>query len=71
MAQVDPSSLSKPEHDSLACGYAALLLHDDGLEITVPSHSLKLFQGEKIAKILKASGNNVEPYWPNMFAKAL
>ena len=35
MAHVDVSQLSKQEHDSLACGYAALLLHDDGLEITV------------------------------------
>ena len=47
MAQVDPSSLSKPEHDSLACGYAALLLHDDGLEITVPLQILIGFLGRK------------------------
>merc|ERR1712167_163048 len=42
-------------------GYAALMLHDDGLEIT----------GEKLSKIIKASGNTVEPYWPMLFAKAL
>ena len=35
MAHVDPSQLSKSEHDELACAYAALLLHDDGQEITV------------------------------------
>lgn len=35
MASVDVASLSKQEHDELCCAYAALLLHDDGLEITV------------------------------------
>ena len=35
MASVDVSQLSKQEHDELTCAYAALLLHDDGLEITV------------------------------------
>ena len=28
-------------------------------------------QGEKLAKVIKASGNEVEPYWPSLFAKAL
>merc|ERR1712137_608666 len=49
------------EHDELACSYAALMLHDDGLEIT----------SEKLSAIIKASGNTVEPYWPMLFAKAL
>ena len=35
MAHVDVKDLSKQEHDELCCAYAALLLHDDGLEITV------------------------------------
>ena len=35
MASVDVSQLTKMEHDELVCSYAALLLHDDGLEITV------------------------------------
>ncbi|CDW88910.1 60s acidic ribosomal protein p1 [Stylonychia lemnae] len=61
MASVDVSQLSKQEHDELTCAYAALLLHDDGLEIT----------GEKLAKVIKASGNEVEAYWPALFAKAL
>ena len=29
------------------------------------------FQAEKLAKVIKDSGNTVEPYWPMLFAKAL
>merc|ERR1711988_1766445 len=61
MASVEASKLSKAEHDELCCSYAALMLHDDGLEITA----------EKITAIIKASKNEVEPYWPMLFAKAL
>ena len=35
MASVEASKLSKADHDELCCSYAALLLHDDGVEITV------------------------------------
>ena len=35
MASVDVSQLSKAEHDELSCAYAALLLHDGEIEITV------------------------------------
>ena len=61
MASVDVASLSKQEHDELVCAYAALLLHDGEIEIT----------GDKLAKVIKASGNEVESYWPSLFAKAL
>ena len=61
MASVDVASLSKAEHDELCCAYAALLLHDGEIEIT----------GDKLAKVIKASGNEVEAYWPTLFAKAL
>lgn len=37
MASVEISALSKTQHDELACTYAALLLHDGELEITVSS----------------------------------
>ncbi|KAI8477198.1 MAG: 60S acidic ribosomal protein P1 [Monoraphidium minutum] len=43
----------------LACTYAALILHDDGLDITADS----------ISTILKAASIEVEPYWPALFAK--
>ncbi len=40
MASVEVSALSKAQHDELACTYAALLLHDGELEITVSHHQL-------------------------------
>jgi large subunit ribosomal protein LP1 len=61
MAHVEVSALSKAQHDELACTYAALLLHDGELEITE----------EKLNKVITASGNAVEGYWPGLFAKAL
>merc|ERR1712176_929229 len=61
MASVEAGSLPQAEHDELCCSYAALMLHDDGVEITA----------EKLAKVIKASGNEVEAYWPMLFAKAL
>merc|ERR1711990_652012 len=61
MASVETSKLSKADHDELCCSYAALMLHDDGLEITA----------EKLSNIIKLSKNEVEPYWPMLFAKAL
>ena len=35
MASVTPDKLSKAEKDELCVSYAALMLHDDGLDITV------------------------------------
>ena len=54
-------SISKAEHDELCCVYAGLLLHDEGIEITA----------DKIQKIIKASGNTVDDYYPEFFAKYL
>ena len=54
-------AMSKAEHDELCCVYAGLLLHDDGMEITA----------DKIQKIIKASGNEVDGYYPEFFAKYL
>ncbi|XP_059664591.1 large ribosomal subunit protein P1-like [Cornus florida] len=43
----------------LACTYACLALHDDGIPVTA----------EKIATMVKAANVSVESYWPSLFAK--
>ncbi|EEF37951.1 60S acidic ribosomal protein P1 [Ricinus communis] len=43
----------------LACTYATLILHDDGIPVT----------SEKIATLVKAANVAVESYWPSLFAK--
>ncbi|GFP93699.1 60S acidic ribosomal protein p1 [Phtheirospermum japonicum] len=43
----------------LACTYAALILHDDGIPVNA----------EKIATLVKAANLTVESYWPSLFAK--
>jgi len=45
----------------LATGYAALILADEGLEITA----------DKLATLTKAAGIEVESIWTQLFAKAL
>ena len=43
----------------LACTYAALILADDGQEVT----------SEKLDAIIKAAGVEIEPYWSMLFGK--
>ncbi|KAA8533536.1 hypothetical protein F0562_031030 [Nyssa sinensis] len=43
----------------LACTYASLILHDEGITVTA----------EKIATLVKAANVMVESYWPSLFAK--
>ncbi|KAK4758936.1 hypothetical protein SAY87_020237 [Trapa incisa] len=43
----------------VACTYATMILHDDGIPITA----------EKIAILVKSSNVSVESYWPSLFAK--
>ncbi|GMN44308.1 hypothetical protein TIFTF001_013514 [Ficus carica] len=43
----------------LACTYATLILHDEGIPITA----------EKIATLVKEANVEVESYWPSLFAK--
>ncbi|RJE26307.1 hypothetical protein PHISCL_01376 [Aspergillus sclerotialis] len=46
----------------LACSYAALILADDGIEVT----------GDKLQTLLSAAKvQDVEPIWTSVFAKAL
>ncbi|PRP81242.1 hypothetical protein PROFUN_02076 [Planoprotostelium fungivorum] len=47
--------------EELACTYAALALHDDGIPVTA----------DKIAALLNAAGVTFAPYWPGIFARAL
>merc|ERR1719150_2154529 len=61
MASVEVGSLSADAKDQLVCTYAALLLHDGELELTE----------DKLNKVIKASGNTVEGYWPGLFVRAL
>jgi large subunit ribosomal protein LP1 len=53
--------MNKAEHDELCCVYAALLLFDDKVDITA----------DKLNKVITASGNTVEGYYPEFFAKYL
>jgi len=61
MASVAFHQLDKTTHDEYACTFAALILHDEGVPITA----------DKIKKLIEASGNKVETYWPALYAKAL
>ena len=47
--------------NELACVYAALILHDDQVEITA----------DKIKTLINAAKVEVDAYWPGLFAKAL
>lgn len=44
-----------------ACVYAALILQDEGLEITA----------DKLTALIEAAGLEVDSIWPSIFAKAL
>merc|ERR1711962_1944148 len=57
---LQPWTHKMASNDELACVYAALILMDDDVSITV----------EKINTILKAADVAVGPYWPGLFAKA-
>ncbi|ODP71876.1 hypothetical protein BGC29_19640, partial [Acinetobacter baumannii] len=51
-------TMSTPE---LASSYAALILADDGIDITA----------DKLQALIKAANVEVEPIWTSIFAKAL
>merc|ERR1712146_575557 len=51
----------KMSTSQLACTYAALILHDDDMQISA----------DNIKALVTAAGVDIETYWPPMFAKAL
>ncbi|CAI5736641.1 unnamed protein product [Hyaloperonospora brassicae] len=55
------TTISKEQHDELCVSYASMMLFDGEHEIT----------SEAITTIVNASGNEVEPYWPTLFASLL
>merc|ERR1712142_128680 len=57
---ITPQNSNMSNQNELACVYAALILLDDDVPITV----------DKLNTILKAASVSVEPYWPGLFAKA-
>eukprot|EP00931_Biecheleriopsis_adriatica_P075424 TRINITY_DN4928_c0_g2_i1.p1 TRINITY_DN4928_c0_g2~~TRINITY_DN4928_c0_g2_i1.p1 ORF type:complete len:125 (+),score=51.86 TRINITY_DN4928_c0_g2_i1:158-532(+) len=61
MASVAVSELSPEQKDELLCTYSALILHDDGAEITPAS----------MTNLIKAAGCSVEGYWPMLMAKMI
>ena len=61
MAHISGFELPKDQRDELCLSYAALMLHSEGVEITA----------EKLSKIIKESGNEVEPMMPKLFANSL
>merc|ERR1719436_1977831 len=61
MSSVPSSELTVEQKSELACSYAAMILHDEGSEISA----------DNINKVLKAAGVSVEAYWPTMFCRLL
>eukprot|EP00930_Biecheleria_cincta_P061110 TRINITY_DN4667_c0_g2_i2.p1 TRINITY_DN4667_c0_g2~~TRINITY_DN4667_c0_g2_i2.p1 ORF type:complete len:125 (+),score=49.08 TRINITY_DN4667_c0_g2_i2:152-526(+) len=61
MAGVPASQLSEEQKGELLCTYSALILHDDGAEITP----------QAMTNLIKAAGCNVEAYWPMLMSKMI
>merc|ERR1711966_164050 len=59
MGQTNPPC--KMSTSQLACTYAAIILHDDGMAVSA----------DNIKALVSAAGCTVESYWPMLFAKAL
>lgn len=61
MAAVATADIPQAQKEELLCTYAALILHDEQMEISA----------ENIMKLIKATGATVEPYMPMLFARAI
>merc|ERR1712226_377096 len=55
------NTLDDATRSQMACTFAALMMYDDGSELTAAS----------LKKVVDASGVKVAPYWPMLFAQAL
>ena len=55
------SSLDAATKDQMSCTFAALFLHDEGIEVTAAN----------LNKVLTATNCKVAGYWPMLFANAL
>merc|ERR1719488_204147 len=55
------SSLDQATKDQMSCTFAALFLHDEGVEVNAAN----------LNKVLTATNNKVAGYWPMLFANAL
>ena len=58
MSSVEVSKISSQDKATLACSYAMMILHDEGLGVTA----------EKMQKLIVASGIEIEGYWTKIFA---
>ena len=58
-ASVGDKMVSKAQHDELCTAYAAMALFDGEADIT----------SEQLKTLIEATGNEVEPYWPMLFAR--
>merc|ERR1711937_704925 len=56
-----PSLKNSTMASELAVTYAALILQDEGMDITA----------DNLSTLVKAAGVPVEPFWPGLFEKAL
>merc|ERR1711934_335491 len=54
------NSLDETQRSQMACTFASLLLHDEGIELN----------NGNLKKVIDAAGVKVAPYWPMLFAQA-
>ena len=66
MAAVEPSHLDHPTFQSLACSYAALLLHDIGKDLSV-----SVTQAANLQAVLTAASAKVDKSFSGQMATAL
>ncbi|KAL6058813.1 60S acidic ribosomal protein P1 [Balamuthia mandrillaris] len=55
------AALTQEEKDELCCVYAALILHDDNIQVTP----------DKINTLIEAAGTSVLPFYPELFSRVL